>query len=75
MRKEMNLDYADRVVVAIEGTQRTSDVVGRHGDDIKREVLATSLTVKIASANVTPNAEQKNVDVEGDALTISMTRV
>jgi isoleucyl-tRNA synthetase len=81
MRKEMNLDYADRVVVTIEGTARTSEIVAKHGDDIRREVLATSLTVKIASANEHPSADtssdasdRKNVDVEGESLTISMTR-
>jgi isoleucyl-tRNA synthetase len=81
MRKEMNLDYADRVSVAIDGTARTKEIVERHGDDIRREVLATSLTVKIASANATPatnndptSGEAKNVEVEGESLTISMTR-
>ena len=77
MRKEMDLDYADRVVVTIIGTPRTKEIMERHGDDIRREVLATSLTVKVAdvaSANADHPADGKIVDVEGDALTISMTR-
>jgi isoleucyl-tRNA synthetase len=84
MRKDIGLEYQDRVNVVINASDRVVAIVTKYKDDLAREVLATSMTIVAALAkdtetsasNVPRNVQEqsKQFDVDGEAVTISMTR-
>ncbi|HVH45510.1 MAG TPA: isoleucine--tRNA ligase [Labilithrix sp.] len=68
-RKEMGLDFVDRIRVSVAGTDRTRRVVGANVDAIGSECLAVKVTfVEDAGAGA------REVDVEGDAVRLSIER-
>jgi isoleucyl-tRNA synthetase len=69
IRKEMGLEYVDRVRVRIEASDRVRRIVGSHRDAISSEVLA----VDIAFAQGAGEARQ--VDVEGEKADLWVDRV
>ncbi len=69
-RKEMELEYTDRVSVQISGEGRVQAVVQKHKDEIAREVLAQDL-----SFVVTPHAEARDLDVDGERVTLFVAKV
>jgi isoleucyl-tRNA synthetase len=69
-RKEMGLDFVDRIRVAVSGTERTARVVKANEHDIAAECLAVQVSyVDDAGANA------RETDVEGDSVRLSITRV
>ncbi len=66
MRKDIGLDFADRISLGLSGGARLANVLAKHQDDLAREVLATSV-VRAAT-------DAREVDVEGEACRISMSR-
>ena len=68
-RKEMGLDFVDRIHVGIAGTERTARVVGANLETIGAECLAPKVTLLD-----TPTDDARNVDVEGDNVSLSITR-
>jgi isoleucyl-tRNA synthetase len=60
-RKEMGLDFVDRVEIAVDGTERTARITQAHLDTIRRECLATSIHVSVSAVG-----SAREVDVEGD---------
>ncbi len=71
LRKEMGLDFVDRIQVQITGTDRTRRIVAANDTVIGSECLA----VGIAFVDELPEgANARDVDVEGDAVRILITR-
>jgi isoleucyl-tRNA synthetase len=68
-RKEMGLDFVDRIRLSIAGTDRTRRVVEANLESIASESLATS--VKYADD---AGADARDVDVEGDAVRFAIEK-
>ncbi len=66
MRKDIGLDFADRITLGLSGGERLAKVLAKYKDDLAREVLATA----IAAAS----SDARDYDVEGEAVRISMLR-
>jgi isoleucyl-tRNA synthetase len=71
IRKEMALEYTDRIRLWISGGERLQTVVARYKDDLAAEVLAAEVTIGEAQAGVPP----REAEVEGEALRIGVERV
>jgi isoleucyl-tRNA synthetase len=69
-RKDMGLDFVDKIRVAIAGTERTARIVNAHSKTIASECLAVDVT---SSPEATAQ-EAREVDVEGDAVRLAITR-
>jgi isoleucyl-tRNA synthetase len=69
-RKEMGLEFTDRVHLAILGSARVASVVEKTKQELAREVLAVDISTHTAPAG----ARQFDVDVEGEAVKIAIVR-
>jgi isoleucyl-tRNA synthetase len=70
LRKELGLEYTDRVHLSVLGGERVTHVVNTHRDALAAEVLA----VEISTTDVFPGAEVREVDVEGEVVRLGITR-
>jgi len=71
-RKEMGLDFVDRIRVRLAGSDRVMRIASTHEATIKSECLAVDLGVGAPDASsTTPSRE---VDVEGDKVEIWITK-
>jgi len=71
LRKELDLDYADRIDVTIEAAGVLAASIERHRELIAGETLAATLTVGAPR----PGASVKETEVEGQAVRIGVARV
>ena len=71
-RKEMGLEFVDRIAVTIEGPERTQRVVKANESTIGSECLATK--VALGPVVATAGTDARDVDVEGDAVRIAITK-
>jgi isoleucyl-tRNA synthetase len=69
VRKEMGLEYTDRIRIAVGGSDRVRRIVEKHRDALAAEVLATEVTVG------GPDEGRRVVDVEGETVTLDVSRV
>jgi isoleucyl-tRNA synthetase len=69
-RKEMELDYTDRIRIGILGGDRVKRIVEEHAAELAREALA----VAVSTAEVPPAATTYALDLEGEAVTIGVAR-
>jgi isoleucyl-tRNA synthetase len=65
-RKEMELDYTDRIQVTLDGSERLERVVNAHRDAMMTEVLA--IDIAIGSTNA------PEIDVDGELVRLSVVR-
>lgn len=70
MRKEMQLEYVDRIKIAILGSDHVKRIVEATRDELCAEVLA----VELSTASAPPGATSREVDVEGESVTIAIAR-
>lgn len=70
-RKEMGLDFVDRIRVGVAGSDRATRIAKAHADTIKSECLATSLEISAPSDGSAPTRE---IDVEGDKVQLWITK-
>jgi isoleucyl-tRNA synthetase len=82
LRKEMGLDFVDRIDVTISGTDRTKRIVDAHASTIVSECLAVSVRFSGDEADAADAADQgdpadafREVDVEGDTVRLRISRV
>jgi isoleucyl-tRNA synthetase len=77
LRKELGLEYTDRIVLVVGGSERVLRMLAQYGDDLAEEVLATSLVV-VSIADVAARAAEGarivDVDVEGEAVRLAAGR-
>jgi isoleucyl-tRNA synthetase len=73
MRKEIGLEYTDRILLAVLAGEPISRLVERHRDIIAQEVLATV----VSTAPLARDREtfERALDLEGQALTLEIQRV
>jgi isoleucyl-tRNA synthetase len=65
MRKEMNLEYSDRIIIFIEGDDEIMEALKSFRDYIERETLSTI-------SNKFDNAYTKRWDIEGKDVLIGI---
>jgi isoleucyl-tRNA synthetase len=70
-RKEIGLDFVDRIHVRVQGTDRATRIAKAHGATIESECLATSLEIGPPDDGSSPTRE---IDVEGDAIQLWITK-
>ena len=71
MRKDADLDVADRIHIGLEGSAAVEKAVRNHGDYIAAETLATGLDAGRLPAS---SLVQQNWKVNGNAVTIGIAR-
>jgi isoleucyl-tRNA synthetase len=70
LRKEMGLEYTDRIRLSIEGSSRARAVVEKH-----RAVLAAeSLAVDVSTVARASGGELRRVDVDGELVELAIAR-
>jgi len=67
MRKDMGLEFTDRIVLGLSGGPRLAAVLSKYKDDLAREVLATAIEPSHAG-------DEREADVEGESVKMSMLR-
>jgi isoleucyl-tRNA synthetase len=70
VRKELELEYTDRIRVGIVGGERVARIVERYADELSRETLASS----VSSREHPSAAAVKEMDVEGEAVAIAVVK-
>jgi isoleucyl-tRNA synthetase len=68
-RKDLRLDYTDRIAVSAAGSERALRVLRAHEPELRRETLADSVELSM----LPPGATVSEV-VEGEPVTITVTR-
>ncbi len=68
-RKDMGLEFVDRIDVGVGGSERAIRIAKQNEAAIKSECLAVSLSVLDA-----PTSSAREVDVEGDKVLLAITR-
>jgi isoleucyl-tRNA synthetase len=71
MRKEMGLEYTDRVRLTVLGSDRLRGIVEMHKDALAREVLA----IEVSTTDVQRDLESRMVDLDGETIQIVIARV
>ncbi|MEO8874197.1 MAG: DUF5915 domain-containing protein, partial [Polyangiaceae bacterium] len=66
-RKEMELDYTDRILVTISGSHRVRRVLVEHRDAMMTEVLAVDIVI-----GEIPDAAE--IDVDGEMVKLAVVR-
>ncbi|MCL2722834.1 MAG: isoleucine--tRNA ligase [Polyangiaceae bacterium] len=69
-RKEMGLEFTQRIAVAVAGTDRTTRIARAHSNMIKSECLV----VDLSTPSVTPTGAPREVDVEGDRVQLWISK-
>jgi isoleucyl-tRNA synthetase len=69
-RKEMELEYTDRIHVGITGSDRVRRIVDQHAGELGQETLAVSVSSKEMPSGAAP----KEMDVEGELVTIAVAK-
>jgi isoleucyl-tRNA synthetase len=70
LRKELSLEYTDRIRVAVLGSERTGRIVQAYGDTLIAEVLA----VEVSTTEVAVGMEVRDLDVEGEAVRVGIVK-
>ena len=69
-RKDMKLEFSDRIRLGIKGGERTVRLARAHASRISGDVLATELLVD----EMPQGATVRDVDVEGESVTLGVLR-
>jgi isoleucyl-tRNA synthetase len=78
LRREMGLEYTDRIRVRIDGSPRVRRIVEALGDDLATEVLASEVSFGPARTSDGTNAQRTDdvpvTDVEGEKVALHVER-
>ncbi len=72
LRKEMGLEYADRIRVRVDGSERVDRIVGTHRETLASEVLAVELSFGAAATPM--GGEVRELDIEGEKVVLEVAR-
>jgi isoleucyl-tRNA synthetase len=72
LRKEMGLEYTDRIVVWVLASERVRRVVEKYSDALASEVLA--LEVRTERTERGPGVDMREVDLEGEIVELGIAR-
>jgi isoleucyl-tRNA synthetase len=70
LRKELGLEYTDRIRVAVLGGERMRRIVGEYREALASEVLA----LEVSTTQVAAGMEVRDLDVEGEAVRVGIAR-
>jgi isoleucyl-tRNA synthetase len=70
MRKELDLDYADRIRLVVEGGAELEGLIAAHGELIRNETLAVSLEIGTPG----DGAEVKETELDGIPVRLGLRR-
>ena len=70
MRKEMGLEYTDRIRVSIVGSERVKRVVTHFREVLEAEVLAT----EVSPAEAVLGGYDRQLDVDGEPVRLGVLR-
>jgi isoleucyl-tRNA synthetase len=73
-RKDMSLNYTDRIRVVVGGSPRVRAIVDAHRTELAKEVLASELRAEGAEAAAAEGGA-KSMDVEGEVVSLVVTKV
>jgi len=75
-RKEMSLEFTDRIRVKVSGSERAARVAAAHEATIMSECLAVALEVDAGVSEAVGDgaASARDVDVEGETVRLTITR-
>jgi isoleucyl-tRNA synthetase len=76
MRKDLGLEYTDRIHVFVEGGVRVARIVGDWSDALAAEVLAVDVALRPfpEGEQATRGAEVREMEVEGETVRIGLAR-
>jgi hypothetical protein len=69
-RKELDLEFTDRIHLSLAGVGRLLDAVRPRVEDLRRETLAVDVALDAPPA---PGAHVREVTIDGDSLTLGLT--
>jgi isoleucyl-tRNA synthetase len=69
LRREMGLEYADRIRVRIEGSERVRRIAESHRDALAAEVLAVEVRLGAPDAM---GGEVRDLDVDGEMVVLEV---
>jgi isoleucyl-tRNA synthetase len=72
IRKEMSLEYTDRVRVVLQGSERVRALVAKHRSALESELLAVE--VRTTPAETPGAAELREIEVEGERVQVAVAR-
>jgi isoleucyl-tRNA synthetase len=70
-RKELDLDYTDRIRLSLDGASRLLDAVRPRLDQLARETLAVEVSLGSPPA---ANARASEASIEGEPLVLGLRR-
>jgi isoleucyl-tRNA synthetase len=70
MRKDLGLEYTDRIRLSVLGGPRVTRIVAAHGDALAAEVLAAN----VSTESHPEGAEVRELDVEGETVRVGVVR-
>jgi isoleucyl-tRNA synthetase len=70
IRRELGLEYTDRIDVRLEGSERIRAILAKHGTALAAEVLAVTV-----APGMLEGAQRWALDVEGEQVTVFVARV
>ncbi len=70
IRREMTLEFTDRICVWVHGSERVGKVVEAHSQELAAEVLA----IEVSTSAAPKEAESRDVEIEGEAMTLGVLR-
>jgi isoleucyl-tRNA synthetase len=73
MRKELKLGFTDRVLVAVDGSERLQRVVARYRDDLSQNVLIDRFPSDLAAFDAASSVREE-ATLDGEEARIFMTR-
>ncbi len=77
LRKELGLEYTDRIALVVAGSERIKRIVESHREELMGEVLASSFEAVAwgeAQARAGSQARFADVDVEGESVRLAVVR-
>jgi isoleucyl-tRNA synthetase len=73
LRKDIGLEYTDRIHVYLGVSERVTRIVKAHAEAIAAEVLAVDVSLSSPPASA-EGAEVRDVDIEGETVRIGIVR-
>lgn len=69
-RKELGLEYTDRIRVGVVGSERVRRIAEQHTEELAREALATA----VSTAEAPADGWLEELEVEGETVKIGVAR-
>jgi isoleucyl-tRNA synthetase len=75
IRKELGLEYTDRIRVHVGAGERVGRILQVHRDALAAEVLAVEVSFGSSEAAAAPGSDRRELDIEGETVALEIARV